>query len=212
MGRAAVFVRFTGCNLWTGREEHRANAICKFCDTDFVGTDGFNGGFYTAEELAAVVHQQNPRERPGNMPPDAKRHWNPLVVFTGGEPMLQLDGRILEEVLKSGFNPCVETNGTISVPTSGPWQYLWVTVSPKAGTHWKQVIGDELKLVYLQKALTPVYATALIHQQGGKFAHWYLSPMDGPNLAEHTASAARYVQDDHRWKLNIQAHKYWELP
>ena len=186
-GRAAVFCRFAGCNLWSGREEDRVDAVCDFCDTDFVGTDGDGGGkFSTAEELAetvASVWQGGPEGK--------------LVVLTGGEPMLQVDEALIEALHASGFEIAIETNGTIAVPR----EIDWICVSPKAGAELVQRTGDELKLVYPQAGLLPEAVADL------EFGVRYLQPMDGPEVAENTAAAVRYCQEHPQWRLSLQTHK-----
>lgn len=183
MGRAAVFVRFAGCNLWSGREEDRETAACRFCDTEFR-----KGARYTREELIAAI-----RAFPGTG----------LVVFTGGEPALQLDQLLVDELHGGfGYEVAIETNGTRPIP---PVQ--WVCVSPKAGTDIVVRRADELKLVFPQgPELTPDDALALVDA-----THLWLSPMDGPDWAANVAAATDYVKNDGRWRLNIQAHKFWGI-
>lgn len=186
-GRPAVFCRFAGCNLWSGREQDRAGAVCRFCDTDFVGTDGTGGGRYNdAAELAQAVATRWPAA-------EAHRY----VVLTGGEPLLQVDAPLLEALHAHRFEIAVETNGTIGVPAG----IDWVCVSPKAGAEWVQRRGDELKLVYPQAGLAPEDIT-----QAG-FEHYLLQPMDGPERAKHTRAAIAYCQSHPRWRLSLQIHK-----
>jgi 7-carboxy-7-deazaguanine synthase len=188
-GRAAVFCRFSGCNLWSGREADRAEAECQFCDTDFVGTKGEGGGrFATAEELADACVAAAPR--PG------------LVVLTGGEPMLQVDEALIAALHARGFTIAVETNGTLPVPSS----IDWICVSPKAGTDVKQRAGDELKLVYPQAGLDPE------KHSGWAFTHRFLQPMDGPSAAENTAKALAYCKAHPDWRLSLQTHKVLGIP
>ena len=189
-GRRAVFLRFAGCNLWSGREQDRAEAQCTFCDTDFVGTDGEGGGRYTTSELAARV-----RETWG----EGER---PLVVVTGGEPMLQLDSGLIDALHEAGFEIAVETNGTLPAPAG----LDWVCVSPKAGTEVVQRSGDELKLVWPQAGIDP--ETLL----GWDFRHFLLQPLDGPEREESTAAAIDYVMRHPRWRLSLQTHKLLGLP
>jgi 7-carboxy-7-deazaguanine synthase len=193
MGRAAVFCRFAGCNLWSGRHEDRARSLCPFCDTHFVGTDGEGGGkFATAEELATAITQiwgESGRD-------------HAYVVFTGGEPLLQLDEALLEAMHEAGFACAVETNGTLPAPHS----LDWVCVSPKARTKLAVQQGDELKLVFPQQGLDPASLESLA------FTHFFLQPMDGPSLAEHTAAAIAYCQAHPRWRLSVQSHKFIGLP
>lgn|SRR6185437_9372318 len=188
-GRAAVFCRFAGCNLWSGRFEDRERSICWFCDTDFVGTDGTGGGkFRTPQELAAAI---------GKAWGDAPRD-HAYVVFTGGEPLLQLDEALLEAVHEAGFACGLETNGTLPVPQGVDW----VCVSPKAATKLQARSGDELKLVFPQEDLPPETLEELA------FTHFFLQPMDGPQLAEYTAAAVAYCQEHPRWRLSLQTHKW----
>jgi 7-carboxy-7-deazaguanine synthase len=188
-GRPAVFCRFAGCNLWTGREEDRSRAICQFCDTDFVGTNGTGGGkFRTASELAdAILASWPQRETP------AAR----FVVCTGGEPLLQLDGTLIEALHDRRFTVAVETNGTQSAPEG----IDWVCVSPKAGASLTLRSGNELKLVFPQTHAQP------IEFQDLSFDHFYLQPMDGPDVRRNTELALQYCLDNPRWKLSIQTHK-----
>ena len=186
-GRAAVFLRFAGCNLWSGREEDRASATCRFCDTDFVGTDGQGGGkFATPEALAAAV----------------ARAWKgqggrPLVVCTGGEPLLQLDEPAIAALHAAGFEIAVETNGTQAAPPG----LDWICVSPKAGAPLVQRQGDELKLVYPQPDAMPGQFEAL------DFRHFFLQPMDGPLREQHTRAAVAHCLAHPRWRLSVQMHK-----
>lgn len=190
-GRPAVFCRFAGCNLWTGREEDRSNAACQFCDTDFVGTNGTLGGKYkTAEELAGRVAAQWPAEQGFR-----------YVVLTGGEPLLQLDGALIDALHQKNFEIAIETNGTIEVPSGVDW----ICVSPKAGAQWIQKSGDELKLVYPQPALLPDAITA------AHFTHYLLQPMDGPLQRHNTRAAVAYCKANPRWRLSVQTHKTLEI-
>ena len=194
-GRPAVFCRFAGCNLWSGREADRASAVCQFCDTDFVGTNGVGGGkFATAEALAAAV-----RER---WPASAADAGTPLVVCTGGEPLLQLDEPLVDALHAHGFEVAVETNGTQHPPRG----LDWVCVSPKAGAELVVQRGDELKLVYPQETAPPERFSAL------KFRHFFLQPMDGPDRERNTQLALRYCLDHPRWRLSLQTHKLLGIP
>lgn len=195
-GRAAAFCRFAGCNLWSGREEDRAAAACRFCDTDFVGVDGENGGkFADAAALAdAVAAVWGP----------ARAHR--YVVFTGGEPLLQLDEPLIAAMHDRGFEIAIETNGTLAVPAGVDW----VCVSPKAGTDWVQRRGDELKLVYPQPGLPPGLPPEGLADL--PFRHFFLQPMDGPDRAAHTAAAADYCRDNPPWRLSLQTHKLIGIP
>jgi 7-carboxy-7-deazaguanine synthase (Cx14CxxC type) len=186
-GRAAVFCRFAGCNLWTGREQDRAEAPCKFCDTDFVGTDGTDGGRYgDAAALADAVARIWGAGRPGR-----------YVVLTGGEPLLQVDGALIHELHARGFEIGLETNGTL-VPPDG---IDWICVSPKGGTPLAARAGHELKLVYPQPDAPPDAFAGLA------FARFSLQPMDGPALAENTAKAVAYCVAHPQWRLSLQTHK-----
>ncbi|HYD14399.1 MAG TPA: 7-carboxy-7-deazaguanine synthase [Allosphingosinicella sp.] len=189
-GRRAVFLRFAGCNLWTGREADRASAQCTFCDTDFVGMDGKNGGRYGAAALAdKVAALWASGERP-------------LVVITGGEPMLQLDAALIDALHDRGFEIAVETNGTLPAPAG----IDWICVSPKAGTEIVQRAGDELKLVWPQAGLDP---EALL---GWDFRHFLIQPMDCADAAAARAAAIDYVLGHPQWRLSLQTHKLLGLP
>jgi 7-carboxy-7-deazaguanine synthase (Cx14CxxC type) len=192
-GHAAVFLRFAGCNLWSGREADRAGAVCDFCDTDFVGTDGPNGGkFESAAQLAAAVEAQWP----------AASLEDRLVVCTGGEPTLQLDAEAVDALRARGFRVAIETNGT--QPLKAPVD--WVCVSPKAAAPVVLRAGDELKLVYPQPLAQPSRFESL------EFTHFFLQPMDGPDRERNTALAIRYCLEHPRWRLSIQTHKLLGLP
>jgi 7-carboxy-7-deazaguanine synthase len=192
-GRAAVFLRFTGCNLWTGREEDRSEATCNFCDTDFVGTDGPGGGkFSTADALADAVAGTWPRET------RAKRY----VVCTGGEPLLQLDDTLVHALHGRGFEIAIETNGTLAPPAG----IDWICVSPKAATELRLRSGHELKLVYPQEQAMPERFSGL------DFVHFYLQPMDGPHRAENTVAATHYCLAHPEWRLSLQTHKLIGIP
>jgi 7-carboxy-7-deazaguanine synthase len=187
-GRPAVFLRFAGCNLWSGHEADRAHAVCKFCDTEFAGTDGTGGGrFESAEALAAAVALAWPA------PGAAER----FVVCTGGEPLLQLDAVLVAALRQHGFAIAVETNGTLAAPAGE----LWLTVSPKAGAPLKLTRGDELKLVYPQSGAAPELFERLA------FRHYFLQPMDGPEKARNTELATQYCLAHPRWRLSLQMHK-----
>lgn len=186
-GRPAVFLRFTGCNLWSGREEDRATAICQFCDTDFRGTDGLNGGTYSAEALAAKV---------ASLWPDPSRG-KPYVVCTGGEPLLQLDGPLIEALHALHFEIAIETNGTLPVPGGVDW----VCMSPKAGTDIVVQQGHELKLVFPQSGAEPERFESF------NFQHFYLQPMDGPLLDINTRLSLQYCLENPHWSLSMQTHK-----
>jgi 7-carboxy-7-deazaguanine synthase (Cx14CxxC type) len=192
-GRAAVFCRFAGCNLWSGREQDRPNAICRFCDTDFVGTDGPGGGrFANASALAGAVAAMW----------DGGTGGRPLVVCTGGEPLLQLDDALIADLHHEGFQIAVETNGTIPVPTG----IDWICVSPKAGAPLRQTRGDELKLIYPQAGAEPPRYTGL------DFRHFFLQPMDGPAIERNTASVVAYCKANPQWRVSLQTHKMMGIP
>lgn len=190
-GRAAVFCRFSGCNLWSGREEDRSRAVCQFCDTDFVGTGPDGGRFSSANELADAIDRcwggGSPTTRP------ARKY----VVCTGGEPLLQLDEALIEALHGRGFEVAVETNGTLPVPVS----LDWICVSPKAGAPFVQTSGSELKLVYPQENAPPEKFAHL------DFRHFFLQPMDGPEVAANTERAINYCLRNPGWRLSIQTHK-----
>jgi len=192
-GRPAVFCRFAGCNLWTGREEDRADAICKFCDTDFIGTDGPGGGkFKTAEELAHAV----------------KGKWagcgggKPLVVCTGGEPLLQLNSALIIAFHEVGFEVAVESNGTIKPPRG----IDWLCISPKIGSKMIVKSGQELKLVYPQSGGDPTQF------EGLDFKHFFLQPMDCDTQVDNTAKAVEYCKAHPKWRLSLQTHKFIDIP
>lgn len=186
-GRRAVFCRFAGCNLWTGREQDRAKAICQFCDTDFVGTDGTLGGKYAdAAALAGVI-----AESWGEGAADR------YVVLTGGEPMLQVDAPLIDALHARGFTIAIETNGTYAVPRS----IDWICVSPKAGSELVQKSGDELKLVWPQPGSDVEALVAL------DFTHRLIQPLDDPNAADNVRACIDVVMSDPRWRLSLQTHK-----
>ena len=190
-GRAAVFCRFAGCNLWTGREQDRADAVCKFCDTDFVGTDGPGGGkFATPETLADAVLAQWPGGG------------RPFVVMTGGEPLLQLDPPLLDALHQRGFEVAVETNGTLPRPAG----IDWLCLSPKADSEVVIQGGDELKLVYPQEGGPPERYRHL------GFRHFFLQPMDGPDRERNTRLALEYCLEHPEWRLSLQTHKILGIP
>jgi 7-carboxy-7-deazaguanine synthase (Cx14CxxC type) len=192
-GRRAVFLRFSGCNLWSGREQDRAGASCSFCDTDFVGMDGDNGGRYDAELLAERVS-----ELWGTSTGPDRR----LVVVTGGEPLLQLDAPLIDALHRRGFEVAVETNGTVPAPPG----LDWICVSPKAGTEIVQRSGNELKLVWPQTGIDPGALTAW------SFDHFLVQPMDCAARDEALREAIGLVMSDPRWKLSLQTHKLLGLP
>ncbi len=186
-GRAAVFCRFSGCNLWSGREQDRATAVCQFCDTDFVGTDGTFGGRYAnAGELAAAIAAQ------WQGPQDHR-----YTVLTGGEPLLQVDTALIDALHGHGFTIAIETNGTIAPPPG----LDWICVSPKAGSELVVRKGHELKLVYPQADNTPEDFAGL------EFERFSLQPMDGPDIAQSTQAAIAYCLRHPQWRLSVQTHK-----
>ena len=190
-GRPAVFCRFAGCNLWSGREADRANAICKFCDTDFVGVDGLGGGrFDSAIDLATAVL---------NMWPDLTSS-RKLVVCTGGEPLLQLNVELVDEFHSRGFEVAIETNGTLLVPAGVDW----VCVSPKHGTELQVRSGDELKVVYPQEYDPRMFSKL-------DFQHFYVQPMDGPEQERNLQKAVTFCLENPQWNLSLQTHKLLQI-
>ena len=188
VGRASVFLRFAGCNLWSGLERDRATAVCNFCDTDFVGTNGPGGGkFMSADDLAEAVLSYWPKEAQGPR----------LVVCTGGEPLLQLDGTAIEALHTRGFEVAVETNGTIAAPHG----IDWLCVSPKANAKLAQTSGHELKLVFPQQLARPEHFEHL------DFRHFLLQPMDGPDLEQNIRRTIEYCLQHPKWRFSLQTHK-----
>ena len=195
-GRPAVFCRFSGCNLWTGREQDRTAAICQFCDTDFVGTDGPGGDkFETAIALAEAAIDFWPLD-------NGRLSGKPLIVCTGGEPLLQLDSEMIDAFHSAGFEIAVESNGTITPPEG----IDWLCISPKIGSEMIVTKGQELKLVYPQKAGDPEQFEHL------DFDHFYLQPMDSPMLQENTQQAVDYCKQNPKWRLSVQTHKAINIP
>ena len=191
-GRAAVFCRFAGCNLWSGREEDRSTAVCRFCDTDFVGSDGPGGGrFSTAASLADAIALAWGRGCEGR-----------FVVFTGGEPLLQLDSELIDAVRSRDFFTAIETNGTLEAPAA----LDWICVSPKAGTNLRQTAGQELKLVFPQAGVSPEQFERL------DFQNFFLQPMDGPEVARNTELAIQYCLAHPKWRISLQTHKLMGIP
>ncbi|MEM9821427.1 MAG: 7-carboxy-7-deazaguanine synthase [Bacteroidota bacterium] len=192
-GRPAVFCRFTGCNLWSGREEDRSKDICQFCDTDFWGMDGENGGRYaTAVELAEKVIGLWPKEN---------KLGHPYVVCTGGEPLLQLDQELVDAFHQVGLQVAIETNGTIPAPEG----IDWICVSPKAGAKLVQTHGDELKLVFPQEGAEPQRFESM------EFTHFYLQPMDGLLVEENTKRTLRFCLENPLWNMSLQTHKWLDI-
>lgn len=190
-GRPAVFCRFSGCNLWSGREEDRHKATCWFCDTDFRGTDGPNGGRYTAGELAAKVAEVW----------GAMDQGNPYVVCTGGEPLLQIDDPLIAALHQAGFEVGVETNGTVAPPRG----LDWICVSPKAGAPLNATSGSELKLVFPQPGAAPELFENL------DFSYFFLQPMDGPQVEQNTRLAIDFCLKNPKWRLSLQTHKFLKI-
>lgn len=194
-GRPAVFLRFAGCNLWSGHEKDRPSAICPFCDTDFVGMDGIGGGrFATPAELTNAVCAA--------WPSTASIRAKPYVVCTGGEPLLQMDHILIQALQARGFEVAVETNGTL-IPPDG---LDWICVSPKAGAPLVLKSGNELKLVFPQPDAMPAEFEML------DFEYFFLQPMDGPNLAANTQEALSYCLEHPQWRLSVQTHKVLDIP
>ncbi len=190
-GRPAVFCRFAGCNLWSGREEDRTKSVCRFCDTDFVGTSGSLGGkFETASDLA---------ERIASLWPDGQG--NCYVVLTGGEPLLQVDSRLIRELHALGFEVAVETNGSLEAPEG----IDWLCVSPKANAPWVLRVGNELKVAYPQQDLLPDAITDC------EFDHYLIQPIDGPEIATNIQSAIAFCQANTKWNLSLQTHKILKI-
>ena len=185
-GKDFVFVRFSGCNLWSGKEKNRKTAICKFCDTDFYGVDGINGGIYEKKDLVKMI----------------KSLWiadtNPIrVVLTGGEPLLQLDDELIQELKKEDIYIAIETNGTIKAPKG----LDWICMSPKADTEIKLKSGSEIKIVYPQKNLDPKKFSDL------DFENFFIQPMDSKELESNVAKSIRFCMKNPKWRLSLQAHK-----
>lgn len=187
-GRAAVFLRFTGCNLWSGLERDRARTVCRFCDTDFVGTNGIGGGkFHDAQSLATAVGNKWPHGSPAS----------PYVVCTGGEPLLQLDAALIAALHESGFEIAIETNGTLGTPPGVDW----ICMSPKADAELALTRGNELKLIFPQENAPPERYAGLA------FDHFFLQPMDSPEKDANTRAAVKYCLSHPKWRLSLQTHK-----
>tara|TARA_B100001540_G_scaffold200029_1_gene176211 strand:- start:191 stop:823 length:633 start_codon:yes stop_codon:yes gene_type:complete len=191
-GRPAVFIRFSGCNLWTGHEKDRSGAICNWCDTDFVGTNGINGGKFSAEEITNIINSL----WKGNVQTE------PYVICTGGEPLLQMDESLIKAIHKAGFEIGLETNGTM-IPPDG---IDWICVSPKANADLVLKNGNELKVVYPQCGMNP-----RIHEKL-KFDHFYIQPMDGIDQKNNIKRSEKFVLDHPKWKLSLQTHKILGIP
>ena len=191
-GRPAVFIRFSGCNLWTGHEKDRSGAICNWCDTDFVGTNGTNGGKFSAEEITNIINSL----WKGNVQTE------PYVICTGGEPLLQMDESLIKAIHKAGFEIGLETNGTM-IPPDG---IDWICVSPKANADLVLKNGNELKVVYPQCGMNPKMHEKL------KFDHFYIQPMDGIDQKNNIKRSEKFVLDHPKWKLSLQTHKILGIP
>ena len=191
-GRPAVFIRFSGCNLWTGHEKDRSGAICNWCDTDFVGTNGINGGRFSAEEITNIINSL----WKGNVQTE------PYVICTGGEPLLQMDESLIKAIHKAGFEIGLETNGTM-IPPDG---IDWICVSPKANADLVLKNGNELKVVYPQCGMNPRMHEKL------KFDHFYIQPMDGIDQKDNIKRSEKFVLDHPKWKLSLQTHKILGIP
>ena len=191
-GRPTIFVRFSGCNLWSGREKDRNGAICDWCDTDFVGEDGINGGKYSKNEIINIITKLWKKDVLSN----------PYVVCTGGEPLLQLDENLIKAIHIAGFEIGIETNGTI-IPPDG---IDWICVSPKANANLILKNGNELKVVYPQYGMNP-----RIHEKL-KFDHFYIQPMDGTNQKDNIRKSEKFVANHPKWKLSLQTHKILGIP
>ena len=191
-GRPSVFIRFSGCNLWSGLEKDRKSAICNWCDTDFVGTDGTNGGRYSSNEIKNIIVNLWPENESSK----------PYVVCTGGEPLLQIDKNLIKVIQNAGFEIGLETNGTI-IPPDG---IDWICVSPKANTDIVLKNGNELKVVYPQCGMNP-----RIHEKL-KFDHFYIQPMDGIDQKNNIKRSEKFVLDHPKWKLSLQTHKILGIP
>ena len=191
-GRPAVFIRFSGCNLWTGHEKDRSGAICNWCDTDFVGTNGINGGKFSAGEITNIIDSL----WKGNVQTE------PYVICTGGEPLLQMDESLIKAIHKAGFEIGLETNGTM-IPPDG---IDWICVSPKANADLVLKNGNELKVVYPQCGMNPRMHEKL------KFDHFYIQPMDGINQKNNVKRSEKFVLDHPKWKLSLQTHKILGIP
>ena len=189
-GRAAVFCRFSGCNLWSGREEDRSKAICKFCDTNFWGTDGVNGGKYSADNLMAKILKLWPLDEA------------PFIVFTGGEPALQLDDQLIQTLKTVNAEIAIETNGTIALADN----IDWICMSPKANTELVVKSGHEIKIIYPQEGINP------LDFKDWDFENFYIQPMDNPQRNENTEAAVNFCKAHPQFKLSIQSHKYLDIP
>lgn len=191
-GRAMVFCRFAGCNLWNGREQDRLQAVCKFCDTDFVGTDGINGGKYTAQELTQKILSLWP----------SNSHHQPAVVCTGGEPLLQMDEELINVMHNNNLYIAIESNGTLHAPPG----IDWICISPKGNADLLQISGNELKLVYPQVENSPADFEDL------DFEFFYIQPLEDPFWKNNTAKSVEFVKNNPKWMLSTQTHKFLNIP
>ena len=191
-GKKSVFIRFTGCNLWSGIEKNRSKAICNWCDTDFVGTDGLNGGKYTVDEIVKIVWSLWPSDILDK----------PFIVCTGGEPLIQLDQLFVDEMHRNGFKIAIETNGTCLPPE----KIDWICVSPKSNTDLLLKTGDELKFVYPQINFDPLQFEKF------NFDHFFIQPMDGTNYDKNERMSKEFIKKNSQWKLSLQTHKILGFP
>ena len=191
-GKKSVFIRFTGCNLWSGIEKNRSKAICNWCDTDFVGTDGLNGGKYTVDEIVKIVWSLWPSDISDK----------PFIVCTGGEPLIQLDQLFVDEMHRNGFKIAIETNGTCLPPE----KIDWICVSPKSNTDLLLKTGDELKFVYPQINFDPLQFEKF------NFDHFFIQPMDGTNYDKNERMSKEFIKKNSQWKLSLQTHKIFGFP
>jgi 7-carboxy-7-deazaguanine synthase (Cx14CxxC type) len=191
-GKKSVFIRFTGCNLWSGIEKDRSKAICNWCDTDFVGTDGLNGGKYTVDEIVKIVWSLWPSDISDK----------PFIVCTGGEPLIQLDQLFVDEMHRNGFKIAIETNGTCLPPE----KIDWICVSPKSNTDLLLKTGDELKFVYPQINFDPLQFEKF------NFDHFFIQPMDGTNYDKNERMSKEFIKKNSQWKLSLQTHKIFGFP
>ena len=191
-GRPSVFLRFSGCNLWSGLEKDRKRAICNWCDTDFIGNDGMNGGRYSNNQIIKIIKKLWPEDETSI----------PFIVFTGGEPLLQLKSELIELIHSIGFEIGLETNGTILAPSG----INWVCVSPKADSNFILKKGNELKVVFPQKGIDPLDFNDL------EFEHFYIQPMDGKNQKNNIKESKKFIKKNPQWKLSLQTHKLLGIP
>ena len=191
-GRPSVFLRFSGCNLWSGLEKDRKRAICNWCDTDFIGNDGMNGGRYSNNQIIKIIKKLWPEDETST----------PFIVFTGGEPLLQLKSELIELIHSIGFEIGLETNGTILAPSG----INWVCVSPKADSNFILKKGNELKVVFPQKGIDPLDFNNL------EFEHFYIQPMDGKNQKNNIKESKKFIKKNPQWKLSLQTHKLLGIP